>query len=204
MLQTTRQLSLLSRITSYSSSFHPRRHSSTITCGELTKARVHSSSSSFSLDAKPLPRPPKANAARTSTGYPIRAATFRASSMLLAHADSATFSPRLSTLSLNTSRSSVATMASICVPRTLTPYFARVPSWWRAMAQFSAVCPPKAANRPSGRTFSMTFVTNSGVTGKKKIWSARPLEVCTVAMFGLMRTDCTCCSLRALIAWLPE
>ena len=36
----------------------------------------------------------------------------------------------------------------------------------------------------------VTFVTNSGVTGTKKIWSAKPLDVCTVAMLGLILAPC--------------
>lgn len=45
-----------------------------------------------------------------------------------------------------------------------------------------------------------TCVTYSGVIGKKYTLSAKPLDVCTVAMLGLMSTLCTPSSLRALIA----
>ena len=37
-----------------------------------------------------------------------------------------------------------------------TPYFFKVPLRCSCTAQFRAVCPPKAAKSPSGRTFSMT------------------------------------------------
>jgi len=79
MLHTVMQLSFASRTTSYSSSFHPLRLLSTITC-ELcandTWTRLRNSSG---LAQKPLPRPPSAKAARTNTGYPIFAAAATAS-----------------------------------------------------------------------------------------------------------------------------
>ena len=57
------------------------------------------------------------------------------------------------------------------VPKTSTNPTA---AWHIFTAQFSAVCPPKAAKMPSGFSRSMTFTTNSGVTGRKYTRSAMP------------------------------
>ena len=89
-------------------------------------------------------------------------------------------------------------------PSTLTLYFSKTPAWYIFTAQFSAVCPPKAAKMPSGFSRSMTLTTNSGVTGRKYTRSAIPADVWTVAMLGLIKTDITPASLSALMAWLPE
>ena len=52
-------------------------------------------------------------------------------------------------------------------PKTLTLYFSKSPAWYIFTAQFNAVCPPQAAKMPSGFSRSITFSTNSGVTGRK-------------------------------------
>jgi len=204
MLQTVMQLSLLSRTTSYSSSFQPFKLLSTMTCLLFTRAICTRRFNSATSDAKPLPSPPNAKAARTNTGKPIVQAADTASSIVVQHELSATFSPQASTALAKSSRSSVVTMARIGVPSTLTPYFAKIPSSSSLTAQFKAVWPPKVHKMPSGRSRSITCVTNSTVTGKKYTRSARPQEVCTVAMFGLIKMDVTPDSWSALIAWLPE
>jgi len=68
MLQTVMQLSRQSRTTSYSISFHPFIDFSIRTCGLVANARPQSSTSSASFCANPLPRPPRAKAARTMSG----------------------------------------------------------------------------------------------------------------------------------------
>lgn len=64
------QLSKASLTTSYSTSFQPFSDLSTRHCLECAKAVVASFLNSSSFDAKPDPRPPRANAARSKTGYP--------------------------------------------------------------------------------------------------------------------------------------
>lgn len=49
-------------------SFHPRSDLSMMTCGEVDSERLTSGMRASLLSAKPLPRPPRAKAARTSTG----------------------------------------------------------------------------------------------------------------------------------------
>ncbi len=68
MLQTVTQLSARSRTTSYSISFQPSRYSSMRTWGAAAKARRRASRSSRGEWAMPLPRPPRAKAARAMTG----------------------------------------------------------------------------------------------------------------------------------------
>jgi hypothetical protein len=120
MLQTVMQLSLMSRTTSYSTSFHPRRSASTSTCGDDANALRVSSRSCSSFSAKPLPRPPSAYAARHITGYPITFATSTQLSMS-AHASPCANGWLISvSLRLNKSRSSVAMIDSTDVPSTRT------------------------------------------------------------------------------------
>jgi hypothetical protein len=69
MLQTVMQLSLQSRTTSYSTSFHPRRSWSTMTWSVDAKALAANARSSASSCANPDPKPPSAKAARRRTGY---------------------------------------------------------------------------------------------------------------------------------------
>ncbi len=77
-------------------------------------------------------------------------------------ADSA---PIRSTMALNRCRSSPASIASTFAPISSTPYCSRTPAWCSAMAVFSAVWPPSVASSASGRSFSITLVTISGVIG---------------------------------------
>ena len=121
MLHTVRQLSWQSRTTSYSTSFQPRRSWSIRICGETASVCSTSDTSSVSLSAKPEPRPPRANAARTSTGYPIAAAAALAPSTVVADSDLASVSLISWSTSEKISRSSVAMMVSMGVPRTRTP-----------------------------------------------------------------------------------
>lgn len=73
--------------------------------------------------------------------------------------------PSFSTIALNDSRFSPRWIASTDAPISSTPYFSRTPFSCRAMAAFSAVWPPRVASRTFGRSFSITFSTNSGVIG---------------------------------------
>ena len=172
-------------------------------CSEHVKLRDTSSTSSSRLSANPLPRPPSANALRTSTGYPMRSATSIASSTVVAGYDSASFSWISSKRSLNSSRSSVSITVWIGVPSTCTPRRARSPLSYSAMPTFSAVCPPIDTSRQSGCSLSSTRFTNSVVTGRKYTLFARFFDVCTVAMFGFISTTSSPSSFSALIACEP-
>ena len=77
----------------------------------------------------------------------------------------ATSPPSSSTIPLNDSRFSPRWIASMLAPISSTPYFSSTPASSRAMAALSAVCPPRVASSASGRSFAMTFSTNSGVIG---------------------------------------
>mmetsp|Transcript_44485 Transcript_44485/g.143027 ORF Transcript_44485/g.143027 Transcript_44485/m.143027 type:complete len:231 (-) Transcript_44485:1071-1763(-) len=167
MLQTVMQLSLQSRTTSYSISFHPFIDRSTSTCGELMSACVASARALSSSCAKPEPSPPSAKAARMMTGKPIFAAIATASSTVDAGYPSAMRSLISVSLALKISRSSVAMIASTGVPSTRTPNSARTPFLSRATPQLRAVWPPNWSRMPSGRSLSMTERTTSGVTGRK-------------------------------------
>mmetsp|Transcript_44556 Transcript_44556/g.90013 ORF Transcript_44556/g.90013 Transcript_44556/m.90013 type:complete len:273 (+) Transcript_44556:2650-3468(+) len=208
MLHTVMQLSLASRTTSYSTSFHPRRSWSIRIWSDTLNAFSARSLSSTSLSAKPDPSPPNANAARTNTGYPILAAASHAWSMVTAGKLSASVSSISASFSANISRSSVATITGIWVPNTRTLCFARSPFSKSFTPTLRAVCPPMDTRMESGFSFSITRRADSLVTGKKYTWSAQapppsPCEVCTVAMFGLMSTTSIPSSFSALMAWEP-
>mmetsp|Transcript_17103 Transcript_17103/g.33616 ORF Transcript_17103/g.33616 Transcript_17103/m.33616 type:complete len:217 (-) Transcript_17103:254-904(-) len=167
MLHTVTQLSDMSRTTSYSASFQPLIDFSTSTWGDVEKARGRRVMSSSSSCAKPLPRPPSANAARMITGYPMVLAASTESSMFSQAMEGASFSPISSSFSLKISRSSAAMMVETGVPSTLTPYFCRMPEFHRATPVLRAVCPPNERVMPSGLSFSMICSTNPTVTGRK-------------------------------------
>ncbi len=77
----------------------------------------------------------------------------------------ATSPPRSSTIFLKICRFSPRSMASMEAPISSTPYFSSTPAASRAIAVLSAVWPPRVASSASGRSFAMTFSTNSGVIG---------------------------------------
>mmetsp|Transcript_21859 Transcript_21859/g.74115 ORF Transcript_21859/g.74115 Transcript_21859/m.74115 type:complete len:220 (+) Transcript_21859:2689-3348(+) len=170
MLQTVMQLSRQSRTTSYSTSFHPRKSWSTRICGDFNSSRATfaSTMSSSALSAKPDPAPPKVNAARTSTGYPIVSAACRACATVVAAMDKARVSSISFNLVENISRSSVEMMASICVPRTRIPRFCSSPRRQSSMPTFRAVWPPMLRMMPSiSVSLSRMRTTVSAVTGKR-------------------------------------
>ena len=208
MLHTVMQLSQQSRTTSYSTSFQPRRSWSMSTCSEIAKALEHCSRSCSSVSANPEPKPPRAKAARTSTGKPIFLAAVTASSMFVADWDTASRSLMSCSFCEKISRSSVAMMVSMDVPSTLQLYFSNTPARHSSMPTLSAVCPPMLTMMPSGRSLAMISSTTEGRIGRKYTLSgeARPmfLEVWTVAILGLIKMTSMFSSLSALIAWDPE
>ena len=73
--------------------------------------------------------------------------------------------PSSATIFLKTSRFSPRSMASMLAPISSTPYFSSTPCSASAIAQLSAVWPPRVASSASGRSWAMTFSTYSGVIG---------------------------------------
>ena len=76
-----------------------------------------------------------------------------------------TSAPRPCTISLNFSRFSHASIASMSAPMSSTLYFFRVPFSCSATAALSAVWPPRVGSSASGRSFAITLASTSGVIG---------------------------------------
>ena len=89
------------------------------------------------------------------------------------------------------------------MPSSFTPYFSRVPFSYRAMARFRPVWPPMLGSRASGRSFSMTWVTEGMFMGSIYTWSAISLSVMMVAGLELTSTTSMPSSFRARQAWVP-
>ena len=79
--------------------------------------------------------------------------------------DLATSRPMSRMALAKSSRSSPVSMESTSQPMTSTPYFSRTPALPRATAQLRPVWPPMLGRSASGRSFSMTLVTDSTVMG---------------------------------------
>ena len=102
--------------------------------------------------------------------------------------DVATEPPSSSTICLNDSRFSPRLIASMEAPISSTPYFSSTPLSSSAIAVLSAVWPPSVASSASGRSFSITFSTNSGVIGSTYVASANSGSVMIVAGLELTST----------------
>jgi hypothetical protein len=111
---------------------------------------------------------------------------------------------RPSTIRLKISRFSPFSIASTDAPTSSTPYFSSVPALSSAMAAFSAVWPPRVASRASGRSFAITFSTNSGVIGSTYVASANSGSVMIVAGLEFTRITRMPSSRRTRHAWVPE
>jgi hypothetical protein len=118
--------------------------------------------------------------------------------------DLATSPPSSSTIFLNDSRFSPRSIASMLAPMSSTPYFSSTPRSASATAALSAVWPPRVASSASGRSFSITFVTNSGVIGSTYVASANCGSVMIVAGLEFTRTTRSPSSFRTRQAWVPE
>ena len=68
----------------------------------------------------------------------------------------------------------------------------------------SAVCPPRVASSASGRSFSITFSTNSAVIGSMYVASANSGSVMIVAGLELTRTTRIPSAISTRQAWVPE
>ena len=102
---------------------------------------------------------------RTTIGQPRSLDASKQSSRVWQTTERAHSPPSSSTIFLNDSRFSPRLIASMLAPISSTPYFSSTPSRSRSIAVFSAVCPPSVASSASGRSFSITFSTNSAVIG---------------------------------------
>ena len=89
-------------------------------------------------------------------------------------------------------------------PISSTPYFSRTPALSSAIAQFSAVCPPRVASSASGRSFSITFSTYSAVIGSTYVASANSGSVMIVAGLELTRMTRRPSAFSTRHAWVPE
>ena len=89
-------------------------------------------------------------------------------------------------------------------PISSTPYFSSVPSRSSATAVLSAVWPPSVASSASGRSFSITFATNSGVIGSTYVASANSGSVMIVAGLELTRMTRRPSALSTRQACVPE
>ena len=85
--------------------------------------------------------------------------------MLWQIVDLGTSAPRPITISLNRSRSSQASIASMSAPISSTSYFFSVPLRCRATAALSAVWPPRVGSTASGRSLAITLASTSVVIG---------------------------------------
>jgi carbamoyl-phosphate synthase small subunit len=85
-----------------------------------------------------------------------------------------------------------------------TPYFSSTPWSCSAMAQLSAVWPPRVASSASGRSLAMTLVTYSGVIGSMYVASANSGSVMIVAGLELMSVTRRPSAFRTRQACVPE
>ena len=167
MEQTITTLSAVSRITSSSYSFQPMIDSSrsTSVVGLAARPDPAMRRRSFSSYAIPEPVPPMVKLGRTTMGQPRSADASKHSSRVWQTTERATSPPSSSTMCLNDSRFSPRLIASMLAPISSTPYFSSTPAASSAIAVLSAVWPPRVASSASGRSFSITFSTNSAVIG---------------------------------------
>ena len=167
MEQTTTTLSILSRITSSSNSFHPMTDSSIMTSRIRLASRppAVSFSRSSRLYATPPPVPPRVKLGRTMAGYPIFSAAERAPPRSRTMALFGTRSPMRPMASRKRSLSSAFLMASTEAPTISTPYLSRTPRSATRTAVLSPVWPPSVGRSACGRSLSMIRATNSGVIG---------------------------------------
>jgi hypothetical protein len=150
--QTTTTLSLRSRISSSSYSFHPMMLSSSSTSVVGTARRPapamrRRSSSSYAM---PLPAPPMVYDGPHH--HRVAEAPHCGEAVLERRADRAAraLGADAATICLNRSRSSPAWIAATLAPISSTPYCSSTPASASAMAVFSAVWPPSVASSASG------------------------------------------------------
>ena len=205
MLHTVMQLSAESRITSYSSSFHPTSDFSISTwlIGLAASPPATIASNSSSVSAMPPPVPPSVYAGRTTSGRPSVASVSRASSSVCTVALGGTGSPRSSSSCRNRSRSSARRIVSSGVPSSRMPYLSSTPASASSTVRFRPVCPPSVGRMPSGLSASMTRSSTAALSGSMYTMSAMPSSVMIVAGFELTSTVVTPSSRSDLQACVP-
>ena len=118
----------------------------------------------------------------------MRLAKATASSRSLKISDSGTGWLIFFIASLNSSRSSACLIASRVVPRSFTPYSSNTPASDNCTAILRPTWPPNVANKPQGRSFLITSVTNSRLIGSTYTRSAISVSVIIVAGLELTNT----------------
>ena len=167
ILHTVMQLPFASRITSYSTSFQPAIQRSTRTSPTRLKRSpfVRISINSCSLCAIPPPLPPKVNAGRSTTGYPMVFVNLIPSSTLFTTREAAQGSPIFSMVSLKACRSSALKIVSAVVPINFTPCSSRNPHSANSIPRFSPACPPRVGRILSGFSLIIISFNTSKVNG---------------------------------------
>ena len=183
MLHTAIQLPMPSRMASNSISFHPKMYFSTRIweIGEASIPPAATSLSCVSSYATPPPLPPRVNAGLTMTGYPILPAASSAPSTVEAMSEGIQGMFMDCIVSLNSSLSSARHIALAPVPISLTPCFARKPSFSSCIESVSPVCPPSVPRTESGFSLIIILFTVSSVSGSVYIASASAASVIMVA-----------------------
>ncbi len=141
---------------------------------------------------------------RTTIGQPRSFEAAKQSSRVWQITDLATSPPSSSTILLNDSRFSPRSIASMLAPISSTSYLSRTPAASRAIATLSAVWPPSVASSASGRSFAITFSTNSAVIGSTYVASANSGSVMIVAGLELTRMTRIPSALSTRQACVPE
>ena len=187
---TMTALSARSRITSSSNSFQPATDSSTrISVTGLAASPSAATVASCSRDpASPVPPPPSTNDGRTITGYPKASAADSASAAVCANPERGRGSPARFMVLTKRRRSSARRIASSPAPINRTPSRSSAPDSARAVATFSAVCPPRVGSSASGLSRSITRRTDAGVMGSMYVASANSGSVMMVAGLEFTRT----------------
>ena len=141
ILHIVMQLSALSRITSYSSSFQPTIDFSmrTWVIGLAARPPFTISSNSSSLVAIPPPVPPSVYAGRTTNGRPISRFADMASSILLTVKLGGTGSPISASIFLNRSLSSAFLIVSMRLPSNRTLCLSNTPASCSSIARLRPV-----------------------------------------------------------------
>src|SRR2546427_52095 len=122
-----------------------------------------------------MARPPSTYEGRTSTGKPIRSATFTASSTERAVPFAGCVMPRRSASASKRPRSSAMSIESGAVPRMGTPAASS------GLVKRRGVCPPSWTTTPLGRSHRTISSTSSNVSGSKYSLSEMSKSVDTVS-----------------------
>ncbi len=135
-------------------------------------ARIRSRNAG-SVSTMPPPVPPSVKAGRMIAGRPISARAVSAEPDRSSAVAPSTIRlgaygwPIRSSRSRNASRSSAIRIASRGVPSNRIGWRAKTPASAMAAVRLSAVCPPRPASNPSGRSAAITASTTSTVNGSR-------------------------------------